>query len=127
MEEAEASKVAAEEEAEAIKAEVPQVEDTKPEVHHLVKIIRIINSRTNITMVHQHQSTLISKAMPHQHIQPKLHQVDTGTIISIIRTEIIIRPELLQKTFTSAMSSIRPTQSCSHIALRALELHTAEE
>ena len=93
--EVEASKVAVEEEAEAIKAEVPQVEDSKPEeVHHLVKIIRIIN-RTNITMVHQHKSTLISKAMLHQRIQPKLHQVDTGTITSIIKIEIMSRPELL--------------------------------
>ena len=94
--EVEASKVAVEEEAEAIKAEVPQVEDSKPEeVHHLVKIIRIINNRTNITMVHQHKSTLISKAMLHQRIQPKLHQVDTGTITSIIKIEIMSRPELL--------------------------------
>ena len=92
--EVEASKVAVEEEVEAFKAEDPQAEDSKPEVHHLVKIIRIINSRTNITMVHQHQSTLISKAMLHQHIQPKLHQVDIGTIISIIRIEPT-RPELL--------------------------------
>ena len=126
MEEAEASKVAAEAEVEAIKAEVPQEEDSKPEVHHLAKIIRIISNRTNITMVHQHQSTLISKAMLHQYIQPKLHLVDTGTIISIIRIEII-RPELLQKAFKSAMSPVRPTQRCFRMALRALELHTAEE
>ena len=120
--EAEASKAEVEE-AEAIKAEE---EDSKPEVHHLVKIIRIINNRTNITMVHQHPSTLISKAMLHQHIQPKLHQVDIGTITSIIKIEIIW-PELLQKAFKSAMSSIRPIQCCLHMALRALELYTAEE
>ena len=123
--EAEASKAEVEE-AEAIKAEVPLEEDSKPEVHHLVKIIRIINNRTNIPMVHQHKSTLISKAMLHQLIQPKLHQVDIGTIISIIRIEII-RPERLSKVITSAMSSIRPIQCCFHMALRALELYTAEE
>ena len=87
--EAEASKVAAEEEAEAIKAEVPLEEDSKPEVHHLVKIIKIIN-KTNIRRitVHQQQSTQISKAMLHPVIQAKLHPVDIGTEINIINIEM---------------------------------------
>ena len=63
MEEAEASKVAAEEE-EAIKAEVPLEEDSKPEVHHLVKIIKIINIRTSISRIMYIKNLFILPAKP---------------------------------------------------------------
>ena len=114
MEEAEASKVAAEEEAEAIKAEVPLEEDSKPEVHHLVKIIKIIN-KTNISriMVHQQQSTLISRAMLHLATPTKRHRVATGMETNIIIIEMKQRPKLsVVKPFTPTQCFVGPVTSC---------------
>ena len=127
--EAEASKVAAEEE-EAIKAEAPLEEEaSKPEVHHLVKIIKII-TKTNISniMVHQQQSTLISRAMLHLATPTKRHRVATGMETNIIIIEMKQRPKLsVVKPFTPTQCFIGPVTSCLLLALRAKESHHTAE
>ena len=126
--EAEASKAEVEE-AEAIKAEVPLEEDSKLEAH-LVKIIKIINSRTNISriMVHQQQSAQSSKAMLHPATPTKRHRVATGMETNIIIIEMKQRPKLLVvNAFTPTQCFIGPVTSCLLLALRAKESHHTAE